>query len=362
MKQRSSPEALKNATKSSRGAAWFVASALLFSAYYALQIQFVFADTNPPQVEPPSGTAYPTFDNLETKNDIVVGQNLKVGNTIKPKSGLNLTLDADKVNFKKDLETLGSLVAGNDVLIGGKLKPKSGDTLEIFSPSLTSVSGGMSVSGKLYADGGLVIKNGLKVLSDAQNPISLANPVLTGTVTADNISVSGKADINGALDVIGNSTLNNDLLMKKNGQVWGTFIVGNSANSGVTISSAETILRNDLTVHGKTELKEDVTINGKLKANTIGKFTSAVGKAVSVSSNETGEPSYAKCPAGYAMLSCSIGPRSSNFAWQPSDKLLGNAFFQGPPDLQTCVAYGSNLGQNSVVYAARVTCFSPSEN
>lgn len=342
------------------------ASAFVLGAVFILSSGSTLAGTNPPFVNPPSGSVNPSFMSIESAKDITVGENLKVGNSIQPKGGgTTLLLDAANVAIKNNFEAKGDGIVGKDVLVGGSIKPKTGDSLNIDAANANFsgnaiINGAVQIIGKTYIDGGIVVKNGLKVLSDAKNKIELADPTLSGTTTASQLNVTGGANIQ-KLDVTDDVTAQNNVLMKKNATIWGTFSVGNDSNTGVFISPSATLLKNTLTVQGKTELKDDVKIFGKLTATqSIGKFDYSLPSGVMTVPSGATRSASSKCATG-TMLSCTIAP-PPNTVWDPANKISSSSFITGPIDWQTCSVYATNMGAGSVKFAAQAICFDPAKN
>ena len=92
---------------SARRSSIALASAFGLSLIFSLSSQNVSAGVNPPFNNPPSGNVTPTFTSLETSGDTVVGQILRVGNYIAPKSGGTLNVQASATN------TTGKVTTGN---------------------------------------------------------------------------------------------------------------------------------------------------------------------------------------------------------------------------------------------------------
>ena len=83
---------------SARRSSIALASAFGLSLIFSLSSQSVFAGVNPPFNNPPSGNVTPTFTSIESTGDAIVGQILRIGNYIAPKSGGTLNIQANTTN------------------------------------------------------------------------------------------------------------------------------------------------------------------------------------------------------------------------------------------------------------------------
>lgn len=157
-----------------------VTSAFGLSILLALGTRFVAADNLVPYKTPPSGNVSPTFTSVETSGDVTAGGNLKVGNTISPKQGNTLNLQA------------------TDVVVNGNLQ-----------------LGGQNLPPVLKSNGPLLFntENVANYLTQPPNSdafkktgrVTIQNPFLTGPVTMDNSIYMMKDTLIRAANVISES-------------------------------------------------------------------------------------------------------------------------------------------------------------
>lgn len=139
---------------SARRSSMVLASAFGLSLIFSLSSQNVAAGTNPPFNNPPTGNVTPTFTSMETMGDMIVGQTLRVGNYIAPKTGDTLNLQADLVHTAKDFST------GGDVTIPtGSSYRSDGPTLDIL-PGEFTLGNGSKMPGFINMKGGTYFTNG----------------------------------------------------------------------------------------------------------------------------------------------------------------------------------------------------------
>ena len=339
---------------------WALASAMVLSVVFSLQTRYSSADVNPPLANPPSGNVYPTFTNLETKSDLIVGQNLKIGNSIKPKNGVNFTLDADKINFKKDFEAAGSgsvagnLTAGNDLLVGSSIKPKMGTTLSIDAAN-------SNFTGKIYAADAMQLAKGLILGGDILSTIDTIKFQITNLVAQNNFNVGGdfsvgfNSTLNGALSVGKNASINGNATVKKNLTVVGDADITSIKPAG-----------------GGGTLKIDGIVSGAqhISAKSIGSIIlldSPSGKATPVPAGKNAT-SVASCPTkSYQMLACSLryfddmgNPDLPTPDIYNGKAAIGTSYIDNSdPVAATCHAHVWNQYPTNISYRIQATCFNP---
>lgn len=153
-------------------------TAFVLGAVFILSSGSTFAGTNPPFVNPPSGSLNPTFTSIESANDTIVGGNIKVGNSIQPKGGgTTLNLDAANVAIKNNFEAKGdgivkNFTANGNALIEGSLNLKGS------ASSSTPAPANFSTPFPEYA------KNNIS-FPDGKGPLVLENVHIKGGLTVD---------------------------------------------------------------------------------------------------------------------------------------------------------------------------------
>lgn len=222
------------------------------SVVFALSSGSSIAATNPPFANPPSGKVIPTFTTVESVEDTVVGKNLRVGNSITPKTGTTLTLDAQDVNATKNLTTKGNLTSDADLFVSGSIKPKNELNELTLDAPLTIVQKHLNVLGKLN-----VQEN-----TDFWGDVSV-HDILTLTDCAN-----GKV-CKYILDVLGGASIKN------------------------------------------LDIKENLAVGGVITAKSVGKFHRNTGSVRTVSKFAVGQSSASICYAGEVMMSCSLESTSA---------------------------------------------------
>ncbi len=257
------------------------ASAFVLGAVFILSTGSTFAGTNPPFVNPPSGSVNPSFMSIESAKDITVGENLKVGNSIQPKGGgTTLLLDAANVAIKNNFEAKGSAVVKD-------LTAKNGITSSAFNLATFNPDGSISKTfngllaeapvGKpelltLKSAGAVRIQN-MTVLPEKDDPntATISGPTnlsldffnvnavkdvnVKGTLKAGNITsntASIKESIIDKLTVSEDFMANKSFTLFKNGLVNGDFDINGSS-----------IIGKDLKVLGSLDVGKDFTSGGK---------------------------------------------------------------------------------------------------
>lgn len=164
-----------------------LASAFGLSLVFSLGTQLVSAGVNPPFVNPPSGNVNPTFTSLETVGDISAGQNLKVGNSIQPKTGTSLVLDAQNINLLGDLAFNRSLPTNANANVSFNIKedPSGSNT-----PMLEIING---------------VNPNTSVIADVNGTLQVHSPFAPalGYVTLKNGHISAKSGIGKYYEVTG---------------------------------------------------------------------------------------------------------------------------------------------------------------
>ncbi len=217
------------------------------SVVFALSSGSSIAATNPPFANPPSGKVIPTFTTVESVEDTVVGKNLKIGNSIIPKTGTSLTLDAEDVNATKNLTTKGNLTSEADLFVSGSIKPKNSLNELTLDAPLTFVSKHLNILGQLN----------VQEMTDFWGTMSIHDVLtLTGCY-------NGKV-CNYILDVFGKASIQS------------------------------------------LDIKKDLAVQGAITAKSVGKFHTNTGSIRTISKFAVGQPSASICYAGEVMMSCSL--------------------------------------------------------
>lgn len=124
---------------------WTLSSTLVLALTFGLTM--FSGSAAAPGSTPPNGNIIPTFNAINTTSDITAGGYVYVGNGIKPKTGAGLTLDADKVNFTKDIEVAGGGIISKVLQVIGSIKGNGGSPLLLDSDAV--VSGNLNIKGGL---------------------------------------------------------------------------------------------------------------------------------------------------------------------------------------------------------------------
>lgn len=259
--------------------------------------------------------------------DTIVGQNLKVGNYIAPKTGSNLNLSADTVNMSKDLNVTNSVTANNATL--QSLQSGTGS----FSGNV-SVEGNTSLNGALYVGktatfNKLEITNGtiLKGLTEIANTALMPGGIVTPKIFSTQVTGMG-------------STLNlNTMLIQRDAPL-----------SPLTINTTA----NSIQLQQNTNITKNLHVDGAATAKSVGSYKTSQGSASVAGPNSVGAPSTATCKINTYMTSCNIS--------SPSNTLMGTSYMLGSQGSgQKCVASATNTSASkNATYYAEAVCFDPS--
>lgn len=308
------------------GFKWTAASTLVLASIFAMTS--FSANAGAPIANPPGGNISPTFTNLTTATDVIVGKNLRIGDSIMPNSGTSFAIKADKVNFTKDLEAKGNIVSsgggitaeGGGWVTGWNLKAVS-TIMGTYADISQNIKAFGTITGKdVVADGGSISATG-------GGEIKGWNLKATSTVSGTNASFS--QDINAV------------------GKITGANIVsqGNISTTTGTISG------------------KDLAISGHLKTGSVGAFNQMNllgnngGNSVLVAPGKVGAVSSVNCAAKYEqMLSCSV------FSYQntlTASTIISSKTGWGQD--WNCSVIAKNNGTTNAIYSAQAVCFDPNK-
>lgn len=332
------------------GFKWTVASTLVLAIIFAMTTFGANAGNNPPLASPPGGTISPAFSNLEASTDIIAGQNVRVGNAIKPKTGTSLALDAEKINFTKDIEVAGGGIVGKVLQVLGSIKGKDGSPLVFDSDA--------EVSGKFNVKGG----SGDGIFIDNEK---ISRP-------AGALKLDSAVNITGALNApmgvsLGNTTVVDLKIFGANGlNVTKDVSVGGKLSAGSISPTA-----GDLAITGNVSASGNLTSSKHLSAASIGSFYFSSDKPKSVGKNGGTATFDSYCPdAKYQMISCSLqyfGPGGSPM---PTPDIyngkahIGNSYIDrtsDPKGIHFCRGEVWNQYDSSFSFRPQVTCFDSSK-
>lgn len=398
------------------GFKWTVASTLVLASIIGMTT--FAAHAAPPLANPPGGNISPKFSNLETAVDVIVGQNLKVGGDIRPASGNSFALNADKVNFTKDVEAKGLVTAVGGVttnIISSALNYVRINQLQINKPVIAgtptalsaynavplatsdslsfgfggsglSVKKGPNGSGKLTTDGDLrtnanlytdnnlfvtgvanMMTGGIKTLlikagESAQNDITLDGN--TTTINSPQFALGNQVEFNSDfLNTYSNPTksaFTGDVGV--GGKITGSNIVSNGnidATAG-TITGKSIVSNGNISATAGTITGYNISATNYLKAaKSIGAWTYPSSGNRKVSGvNKTGAAATidATCVAPAKIISCEA------VTADPLENIeVRSRVITGGANT-TCYVVGMSKTAAEVTYAAQATCFDPSWN
>ena len=278
------------------------------------------ASAGAPIANPPGGNISPTFTNLTTATDVIVGKNLRVGDSIVPNSGKSFALAADKVNFTKDIEAKGNIVSD-----GGNITATGGGSLNGWNVKATSTVMGTN--------------------ADFSQNIKALGTVTGKDVVADggNISATGGGAISG-WNLKATSTVS-----------------GTNASFSQDINAAGKITGKDIVASGT------LSTNGHIKAASIGDFVFGSDKPIAVTKNGGVTSTTKYCPDNTStILSCALryfGPGGNPM---PTPNIyngkahIGNSSidrFSDPSGIPFCNATVWNQYDVAITYQIQTTCF-----
>lgn len=384
------------------GFKWTAASTLVLASIFSMMS--FGASAGAPIANPPGGNISPTFTNLTTATDVIVGKNLRIGDSIVPNSGKSFALSADKVNFTKDIEVAGDGIINKVLHVVGSITGKDPLTPLLLNGN-TNVKGNLNISDGLQA--GITINSNTILQKQPGEWIHLGDNLGRVDVPGD-FNASGKTNL-GAIDAVSlklssilrvaglanfvNIWSSGDVMANKYtvakvtaGGLEGNFgglsideagksiqLYSNKPNSdhvrieGLDFSS--TILPYSATIAykapGAPPLKIDAPLNvtGHFKAATIGGYNQLSllanngGNSVPVAPGKVGAVSSLNCPSKtQEMISCSL------FSYQTT--LTASAIISSSAGWGTdwnCSVTAQNNGTKNAVYSAQAVCFDPNE-
>ena len=307
-----------------------------------LVLQVATAQTFP-NTNPPGGNIVPTFSGLNVNSDATVGGFLKVGNNIKPKSGVSLGLDGH-VNITKGLDitpyvhngiTDAALVAKGDSVVNGTSRVDG----------LTSLNGGLKVKGVSSFDGNLIP-------IDADGTLNILGGLnATGKATFTEL-VSAKLSLGGNLSNPGNSPLYLADDVEVTGNIKGDTIQSLTSGGSVNFSSPANLTKGATISSGNLSVKTGTVTAAKvgtwsLATNNVNLRSYPVGQMVAVS---------AGCPSGIP-VSCQ---GSFSISVSSSDRYFGSKIITGT---NKCEAYGQRdvASGKDAILVAQTLCFDSSK-
>lgn len=353
------------------GFKWTVASTFVLASIFAMTS--FGASAGAPIANPPGGNISPTFTNLTTATDVIVGKNLRVGDSIVPNIGKSFALAADKVNFTKDIEAKGTvlgnylqsvlditsgkdIIAGKDIKVTGVIKPNNGTDLELQADNVLT-SNNLHVKGVTTFDNNIFL-NGKTLSLDGGSNILLSGPiaadgnaVFNGTVEMNSSVVANKT-----FDVEGNS------FFKKIAEFTSGIInYGTLSVSGTTFLKGNTNAEKNLIVSG------NASVVGHLKAASIGDFVFGSDKPKSVAVKGTTRTTKFCPDKNYQMLSCTL--RYFPDPMPTPDVYNGKAHIDSvfidrlsdPNGISYCDASVWNQYAVPILYQIQTTCFNPNK-
>ncbi len=370
------------------GFTWTIASTFVLALI--ISMTSLVANAGPPLANPPTGNASPTFTNLESTNDIIVGQNVKVGGDIRPKTGTSFALNADKVNFTKDIEVAGGGIVGKVLQVIGSIKGANGKPISLDGDAEVSgkfnIKGGSGdgifidnekitrPAGALKLDGAVNITGALNALSATLGAI---DTVSLNAFGPNGIRASSEANSFGGLYITKyykDGTPPKDfgwLRFTENPDTVALVTKNDSGNIKIQGVTYEPIKNNISKLSGanldlnfgsiSTKAGADVTVNGALKVPTgnvvvggnitatgeIGVWTSVDGPLRFVQgAGVNGASSPADCVMDY-LVSCTLSTPANPTNITSAVNIVGNK----------CWVTASSTGNMKVAYYARALCF-----
>lgn len=351
------------------GFKWTVASTLVLAIIFAMTTFGANAGNNPPLANPPGGTISPAFSNLEASTDIIAGQNVRVGNAIKPKTGTSLALDAEKVNFTKDIEIKGKGTIDKDLTVSGFTATQA---ILSLLPTFLVTADKVEVSKDFEAKGKGLFGDNVQVAKDL---------VLGGSIVANSpaivfkgtkLSAQNDFSVGGNFDVGFTSSLGGSLNVAKNTTLKGVLFAQKDIVASADIqATAGTVFANSINATGNISTSGNLTSSKHLSAASIGSFYFSSDKPKSVSKNGGTATFDSYCPdAKYQMISCSLQYFGPGGAPMPTPDIyngkahIGNSYIDrtsDPKGIHFC--RGEVWNQYDVTFSFRpqVTCFDSSK-
>ncbi|MEK7545098.1 MAG: hypothetical protein AAB551_03125 [Patescibacteria group bacterium] len=305
-----------------------LALTLGISAIFGLQI--VSAQTFP-TTNPPGGNIAPHFSGVTVDGDTTVGGFLKVGNNIKPKSGISLGLDGH-VNITKGLDVTGDANLQNNLAVQGNTVLS--DTLTTSDFALQNIAGVFNNTANKAAAVAAVKNRVMMLGKDASFHSGKYTPELN--IQAID-TTTGQPSLDGGVKVDGYVNANGSLIGKS-----------------LTTTGSAWVKSGGLKVDGG-----DVSVAaGGLTATKVGTW-STVTNSVNLKSYPIGNmvAVLAKCPSGAIATSC----QGYFFvAVSPSDRYLGSNIITST---NGCEVYGQRdaVSAQDVFLVAQAMCFDPSK-
>lgn len=338
------------------GFKWTAASTLLLAIIFAMTAFGANAGNNPPLANPPGGTISPAFSNLEASTDIIAGQNVRVGNAIKPKTGTSLALDAEKINFTKDIEVKGKATIDKTLTVNDVTATHG---LLSLLPTFLINADKIEASKDFEAKGKGIFGDNVQVAKDL---------VLGGSIVANSPAIAFKGtklsaqndfSVGGNFDVGFTSSLAGSLNVAKN-----------TTLKGILFAQKDIVASADIQATG-TVFADNVTVAGKITAKSIGNFYFSSDKPKSVGKNGGTAIYDSYCPdAKYQMISCSLqyfGPGGSPM---PTPDIyngkahIGNSYIDrtsDPKGIHFCRGEVWNQYDVAFTFRPQVTCFDSSK-
>ena len=187
-----------------------------------LGLQIVSAQTFP-STNPPQGNIVPTFSGINVDKDVTVGGFLKVGNNIKPKSGISLGLDGH-VNVTQGLDVtpyIHSGITDSALVVKGVFDAQASVTNTVGSSILFSkpveITGGylQSSGGTLYMNDDVQVKGKIS----NQDATALSFNDTDGVNFAGNTYKSTIVQFESGSSVSGNMALQNKIRAQSFGDI-----------------------------------------------------------------------------------------------------------------------------------------------
>ncbi len=312
----------RTSSRSNSRSQWILAGTFTMSVVFAIGTSSSIAATNPPFANPPSGKVIPTFTTVESVEDTIVGKDVRVGNSIKPKTGTNLKLDAEFVNIIKNLST-----GGNVDILGSAYSstPEPANFTSIFPGNYQDI---------------------------------ISFPQGKGPLVLENAHIKGGLTIDGDVSLAKDRELNTEQFLSYSA---GWDKINNPPRPSVIFQ-------------GDVGVANDISAS-KITAGQIGKFfveSNTYNIAASLLDPKKNIRRYIdlpapKCPAGTVLVSCSGLLGSSDFEVNPEmDKFrfIGATVWKDQPDI--CRASATQAQKvtlpltGALGLSVRATCFDPS--
>ncbi|MCX6733554.1 MAG: hypothetical protein NTX63_01955 [Candidatus Peregrinibacteria bacterium] len=366
------------------GFKWTAASTLVLASIFAMTS--FSASAGAPIANPPGGNISPTFTNLTTATDVIVGKNLRIGDSIMPNSGTSFAIKADKVNFTKDVEVKGSVKTDiissllNYVRINGLQinKPVVGqggartsltayDAVQLAASDALSfgfgseglfINKGPNGSGKLTTDGDLRTKSNAYVGNDIYVSNVTHSPSLETTGISATSGLPQGDDI--TLDGYTTTVKSPQFTLGSGVEFNSDFLTTYSGNTPVSAFTGNVGVGGDLSAYSGAVTGYNVSaLNGIKAKKAIGAWYYPTSGNRTVSGvNQTGAAAIvdSACIAPAKIVGCEAVTADPLQNIEVRARVLTGGLNT------TCYVIGMSKTAAQVTYAAQATCFDPSQN